>query len=201
MNTVPPAHAISSDPTSSDPTSSDPYCLPPWLQTTQALRARKQALWAAPSAELYGDLRFAADVSIWFQCVLRGDVNYIAIGAGSNIQDGSILHVTNAQPCIVGAGVTVGHRALLHACNIADGVLIGMGAIVLSGAEIGRGAVIAAGALVKEKAIVPPYTLMAGVPAKALRTLDATATAAAHSHWAAKYVALAQTYSAHKLSS
>ncbi|MCB0291720.1 MAG: gamma carbonic anhydrase family protein [Calditrichaeota bacterium] len=144
----------------------------------------------APGARVMGDVRLAAGASVWYNAVLRGDINYISIGERSNIQDGCILHLENEKPCIVGNDVTVGHGAILHGCVVEDGCLIGMGAIILSGAVIGRGSVIAAGALVREGALVAPFSLMAGLPAKRVRQLDES-TYETHLKWAAKYVKLA----------
>ena len=121
-------------------------------------------------AQIMGDVRIHKDASIWYNAVLRGDIDYIEIGERSNIQDGSILHVEHSGPCIIGKDVVVGHHVNLHGCIIEDGCLIGMGAIILSGAVIKKGSIIAAGALIKEKAVVEPGSLMAGIPAKKVRT-------------------------------
>lgn len=147
----------------------------------------------ARGAQVIGDVRLAAGASVWYNAVVRGDINYIEIGQRSNLQDGVIVHLENFLPCIVGNDVTVGHGAILHGCTIEDGCLIGMGAIVLSGAKIGRGSVIAAGALVKENAEIPPFSMMVGMPAKLLRTLDEGALQT-NLKWAAKYVALSEVH-------
>lgn len=124
------------------------------------------------SAQIIGDVRIAKDVSIWPQSVLRGDDhNYIEIGEGSNIQDGSICHVTPESPLVIGKMVTVGHRATLHACTIEDDVLIGIGAIVLDGAIIKKGAQVAAGAVVPPGKVIPEGTLAVGIPSKVIREL------------------------------
>jgi len=125
--------------------------------------------WVAPGAILIADVSLQDDVSIWYGAVLRGDGDSIAIGAGSNIQDGSVVHTDPGFPVTVGAGVSVGHRAVLHGCTVEDDVLIGMGAIIMNGARIGRGSLIAAGALVPEAAQIPPGSLVAGVPGKVRR--------------------------------
>jgi carbonic anhydrase/acetyltransferase-like protein (isoleucine patch superfamily) len=122
-------------------------------------------------ARLVGEVRLEAGASIWYNCVLRADLAAISVGANTNLQDGVLVHVENGQPCRIADHVTVGHGAILHACTVESGCLIGMGAIVLSGALIGRGSVIAAGALVRENARVEPFSLMAGVPARLVRRL------------------------------
>ncbi|NIT61724.1 MAG: gamma carbonic anhydrase family protein, partial [Aliifodinibius sp.] len=124
----------------------------------------------AKGAQIVGDVRLKAEASVWYNSVLRGDINYISIGQKTNIQDGTIVHLENDLPCIVGENVTVGHGAILHGCTIEEGCLIGMGATILSGAEIKKGSVIAAGAVVLEDTVVEPFSLMVGVPAKAIRT-------------------------------
>jgi carbonic anhydrase/acetyltransferase-like protein (isoleucine patch superfamily) len=158
----------------------------------------------APGAVLVGDVRVAAGASIWYGCVLRGDINFIEIGEGSNVQDGSVLHVSDDQPCVLGADVSVGHRAVVHACRIGDGVLVGMGAIVMDGACIGEGSVIAAGALVPKGMQVPAGSLVMGLPAKVVRSLEPAerqanrALAAKYRELAAQFQALDQTPSAVK---
>jgi carbonic anhydrase/acetyltransferase-like protein (isoleucine patch superfamily) len=130
-----------------------------------------KSAFVARGAQVIGDVRIAAQASIWFNSVLRGDINYISIGERTNIQDGCILHLENELPCVVGADVTVGHGAILHGCVIEENCLIGMGAIILSGVVIKKGSVIAAGALVRENSIVEPYSLMAGIPARLIRRI------------------------------
>lgn len=128
--------------------------------------------WVAPGAVVYGRVRLKARSSIWFGCVLRGDQEWIEVGADTNVQDGSILHVEHGGfPCILGDRVTLGHRAIVHGSIVGNGALIGIGAIVLSRCVIGEGALIAAGAVVMEGTRVPPHTLWAGCPAKPLREL------------------------------
>ena len=127
--------------------------------------------WVAPSADVIGTVRLAAGSSVWFNSVLRGDNDWIEIGEGSNVQDGSVLHTDPGIPLRVGAGVTIGHKALLHACSVGDGSLIGNGAIVLDGAVIGRGCVVAAGALVPPGMSVPEGVVVMGSPAKVVREL------------------------------
>ncbi|HEY9713002.1 MAG TPA: gamma carbonic anhydrase family protein, partial [Chroococcales cyanobacterium] len=107
--------------------------------------------------------------SIWFNCVLRGDINRIDIGSNTNIQDGCLLHVTHKHPLFVGERVTVGHGAILHGCRIEADCLISMGAVVLDGAVVGAGSIVAAGAVVAPSANVPPGSLVMGIPAKVVR--------------------------------
>ncbi len=129
--------------------------------------------WAAPNSSLIGNVSLAARASVWYSATLRAEFEPIEIGAGSNIQDGVTVHVDPGFPARIGAGVTVGHNAVLHGCTVEDDVLIGMGAIVLNGAVIGTGSLIAAGAVVAQGTVVPPRTLVAGVPGKVRRDLSA----------------------------
>jgi carbonic anhydrase/acetyltransferase-like protein (isoleucine patch superfamily) len=122
----------------------------------------------AENAVIIGDVEIGPRVNIWYNCVLRGDTNRIVIGAETNIQDGTVIHAETLDgPVLIGRRVTIGHNAIVHGCTVEDECLIGMGSIVLSYSKIGKGAVIAAGAVVKEHEVVPPHTIMAGVPAKA----------------------------------
>ena len=151
------------------------------------------SVFIARGAQIIGDVRLAEGSSIWYNAVLRGDINYVAVGAHSNIQDGSILHVVNDRPCVIKENVTVGHGVILHACTIEPECLIGMGAIILTGAVIGRGSIIAAGALIPENTVVEPFSLMVGIPARLLRTLDSE-NARTNRRWADKYVGIAQVH-------
>ena len=110
--------------------------------------------------------------SVWPNVTVRGDVNRIEIGRYTNIQDNAVLHVADKYACVVGDFVTVGHSALLHACTVEDHCLIGMHATVLDGAVVGRGSIVAAGAVVTKGTIIPPFSLVAGIPAKVIKTLD-----------------------------
>jgi carbonic anhydrase/acetyltransferase-like protein (isoleucine patch superfamily) len=131
-----------------------------------------QNVFLAPNATIIGDVHLGDDCSIWFGAVIRGDVNYIRIGARTNIQDLCMCHVTlNKWPLHIGAGVTVGHGVILHGCVIEDHCLIGMGARILDGAQVGPVALVAAGALVREGFVVPEKTLVAGIPAEVKREL------------------------------
>jgi carbonic anhydrase/acetyltransferase-like protein (isoleucine patch superfamily) len=147
----------------------------------------------APGAAVAGDVRLAEDVSVWYGCVLRGDLAPITVGARTNVQDGSVLHVADDGPCSVGADVIVGHRAMLHACRVEDACLIGMQATVLDDAVIGAGSVVGAGAVVTQRTIIPPRSLVLGVPAKVVKTLT-DAEEKFHRAHAAKYVRLKENY-------
>lgn len=126
--------------------------------------------FVAPGAVVIGDVTVGDGASIWYGCVLRGDEEAIEIGAMTNIQDGSIIHSTNGDgPTLIGAGVTIGHRAVLHGCRVHDGAMIGIGAIVLDGAVVERGAIVAAGAVVTPRTIVAAGQLWSGCPARPLR--------------------------------
>jgi carbonic anhydrase/acetyltransferase-like protein (isoleucine patch superfamily) len=125
------------------------------------------------SAQVIGDVAIGPESSIWMHVVVRGDVNRIRIGARTNIQDGTVVHVMHdTHPTDVGDDVTVGHAAVLHGCTIADRVLIGMGSILLNGATIGADSIVAAGSLVTERTVVPPRSLVMGRPAVVRRTLS-----------------------------
>ena len=120
--------------------------------------------WVAPTAVIIGDVEIGPDASVFYGCVLRGDVNAIRVGARTNIQDNSVLHVDADAPCILGDDVTIGHMALVHGTTVGDGTLVGMKSTLLSRSVIGAGALIAAGAVVTRP--VPAFALMAGVPAR-----------------------------------
>ena len=128
--------------------------------------------WIAPDANVIGNVQLASAVSIWFGSTLRGDDEPITIGAGTNLQEQTVIHVDPGFPCTVGENCTIGHKALLHGCTIGDGTLIGMGATILNGAQIGRGCLVGAGALVTEGKVIPDGSLVLGMPAKVVRTLD-----------------------------
>ncbi|WP_040795235.1 gamma carbonic anhydrase family protein [Nocardia higoensis] len=134
-----------------------------------------ESAWLAPNATVIGQVRLAAEVSIWYSAVLRGDLEQITIGERTNIQDGCVLHADPGFPLTIGSGVSVGHNAILHGCTVGDDVLVGMGATVLNGAVIGAGSLIAANALIPEGAQIPPGSLVAGVPGKVRRELDEAA--------------------------
>jgi carbonic anhydrase/acetyltransferase-like protein (isoleucine patch superfamily) len=148
----------------------------------------------APTAVVLGDVVIGRDASVWYGCVLRGDTERIAIGAGTNIQDLTVCHTDTGFPLVVGKGVTVGHRCVLHGCTIEDDCLIGMGAIVMNGAVIGHGSIVAAGATILEKTVVPPLSLVAGVPGAIKRTLPEASTLEAARTSAQHYLGLAAAH-------
>ena len=121
--------------------------------------------WVAPNATLTGRVTLGDRTSIWFGCVLRGDLEPISIGDETNVQDLTVVHVDRGCPAVVGSRVTIGHRAVIHGCSIDDDAVIGMGAVLLSGSRVGRGALVAAGAVLREGFEVPPGAIAAGVPA------------------------------------
>ncbi|MCO6450320.1 MAG: gamma carbonic anhydrase family protein [Caldilineales bacterium] len=130
------------------------------------------SVFIAPNATIVGHVIIAAEASVWFGAVLRGDVERIEIGRGSNIQDNVVIHADPGYPTLIGENVTVGHGAVVHGCVIEDGALIGMNATILNGAHIGAEAVIGAGAVVPPGAHIPPASLAVGIPARTVRTLD-----------------------------
>lgn len=128
--------------------------------------------WIAPGCYVIGDIALEEKSSIWFGSTLRGDNERITIGAGSNVQENCVLHTDMGFPLTVGAGCTIGHKAMLHGCTIGENSLIGMGATVLNGAVIGKNCLIGAGALITEGKVIPDGSLVMGVPGKVIRTLD-----------------------------
>lgn len=129
-------------------------------------------VFLAAGARVIGDVVLGENVSVWFNAVIRGDVERVRIGKNTNIQDNAVIHVTHFDnPTKVGENVTVGHGAILHGCTIGDGALIGMKAVVLDRAVVGEGALVAAGAVVRPNTEIPPHTLVAGIPAKVVRPL------------------------------
>jgi carbonic anhydrase/acetyltransferase-like protein (isoleucine patch superfamily) len=146
-----------------------------------------EGAWVAPGAILVGKIALRRGASVWYGCVLRSDMEgaAIVIGEDSNLQDGSVVHVDENLPCLIGARVIVGHGAILHACVVEDDAMIAMGATVLSGARIGRGSVVAAGAVVPEGMDVPPGVIVAGVPAKVRREMTEADRARLEHGWKA----------------
>lgn len=130
------------------------------------------SVFIAPTAVIVGRTKIAEGASIWFHCVVRGDINQIEIGKNTNIQDGCLLHVTNQNALIVGDRVTVGHGAVLHGCKIESDCLISMAAVVLDGAVVGAGSIVAAGSVVPPGAVIPPNSLVMGVPGKVVRSVS-----------------------------
>lgn len=147
---------------------------PSWLEDlgTRVRPRVHRTAYVARSADVVGDVELAEEVSVWYGCVLRGDIAPITVGPRSNLQDLTVVHVDVDRPTRIGAGVGVGHRAIIHGCDIEDECLIGMGAVVLSHARIGRGSLVAAGAVVTEGTEAPPGSLLVGVPAKVVREVD-----------------------------
>ena len=141
--------------------------------------------WIAPNAVVIGKVRLEVDASVWWGAVLRGDNEPIIVGRGSNVQDGTICHTDPGTPLVIGPYVTVGHMAMLHGCEIGEGSLIGIGAVVLNGARIGRNCLIGANALVTEGKDIPDGSMVLGTPGKIIRQLSEdeirrNAKAAAH---------------------
>ena len=147
--------------------------------------------WVAESAVVIGDVQMAAGSSLWPTSVARGDLEQISIGAGSNVQDGAVLHGDPGQPVRIGADVTVGHRAVIHGATLEDGCLVGIGAIVLNGVTVGAGALVAAGSVVTKD--VPPGTLVMGAPAAVKRELSPEAIDEQRCH-ARRYAQLAASH-------
>ena len=132
-------------------------------------------VWVAPDAQVMGKVVMAAGSSAWFGAVLRGDNDPITVGEGSNLQEHVVCHTDPGSPVVIGAYVTVGHKAMIHGCEIGDGSLIGMGATILNGAKIGNNCLVGAGALVTEGKEIPDNSLVVGMPGKVIRQLDAAA--------------------------
>lgn len=134
--------------------------------------------WVAPDANVIGNVILHAGVGIWFCATLRGDNEPIEIGAGTNVQENTVMHSDMGYPVRIGRNCTIGHKAMIHGCEIGDETLIGMGATILNGAKIGAGCLIGAGALVTEGKDIPDGSLVMGMPGKVVRTLDAEGRAA-----------------------
>ncbi len=133
----------------------------------------EQALFIAANATIVGDVTLGSDTTVWYSATLRGDMAPITIGRGTNVQDNAVIHVNNGMPTHLGENITVGHGAILHACTIGSGTLVGMGAIVLDGATVGEDSLVAAGAVVPPNKSYPPRSLLMGSPAKVVRELTA----------------------------
>ncbi len=130
------------------------------------------SVYIAPNASIIGKVVIGKKSSVWFNTVIRGDVDAISIGEETNVQDLTMLHVDAGEPLVIGNRVTIGHRCILHGCTVGDNCLIGMGATVMNGSRIGEGSVIAAGAVILENTEIPPFSLVAGIPGKIKRTFD-----------------------------
>lgn len=131
----------------------------------------ERARFVAQDAVVAGAVTLGEDVTLWYGVVARAEYSTVTIGARSNVQDGTVLHADPGSPCTVGEDVTIGHRAVIHGCTLEDGVLVGMGAVVLNGAVVGAGSLVAAGAVVREGQVIPPNSLVAGVPAEVRKDL------------------------------
>lgn len=150
-------------------------------------------VFIAPGAAIVGDVELGDDASIWYGCVLRGDVNRIAVGPRSNLQDGVVVHLGDHDPTTVAQDVVVGHRAVLHGCHVGAATLVGIGAVLLDGVRVGEGCIIGAGAVVTAGTEIPPHSLVLGAPAKVVRSLGGE-DEAFHRALAAKYVRLAHNH-------
>lgn len=153
------------------------------------------AAFVAPNATVVGDVVLGPRSSVWYGCVLRGDINRIEIGEGTNVQDGTIVHLADTHGVRVGRHTTIGHAAIIHACEIGDECLIGMGATVLDGAKIGDGCIVGANALVTQRFVAPPGSMVLGAPAKVVRPLTETERAGLRG-WAEKYERVAAAHAA-----
>jgi carbonic anhydrase/acetyltransferase-like protein (isoleucine patch superfamily) len=160
----------------------------------EAFLRRKPVLgknvYIARGAVVLGDVTLGDGASVWYNAVVRGDINRIVVGAGSNIQDNAVLHLADDFPCVVGNYVTIGHSAIIHACSIGDECLIGMGAVILDGAQLGAQCLVGAKALITQHSKIPAGSLVLGAPAKIIRPLTPKERGGLK-YWAEKYVATA----------
>lgn len=154
-----------------------------------------RAAFVAADATVLGAVTLGAQSSVWYGCVLRGDINSIVIGEGSNVQDGTIVHLADDYGVRVGNYTTIGHAAIIHACDIGNECLIGMGATILDGAQIGDRCIVGANALVTQRFVAPPGSMILGAPAKVVRPLT-EAEKNGLRHWAEKYIAVATAHAA-----
>ena len=155
-------------------------------------------VYISRGAVVVGDVTLGDSASVWYNAVLRGDINRIVVGHHSNVQDGAVLHLADEYPCIVGDYVTVGHSAIVHACTVGDECLIGMGAVILDGAELGAQCIVGARALVTQRTKIPPGSMVLGSPAKVVRQLTEQERTGLK-YWAEKYAANAAYCLAHKI--
>jgi len=155
-----------------------------------------RAAFIAPCAEIHGAVTIGQKSSVFYKCVLRGDIQDIIIGEGTNIQDGTIIHTADEYPAIIGDYVTVGHGAIIHACTIGNECLIGMRATVLDGSVIGDHCLIAAGAVVTPRTVIPPGSMVMGAPAKVKRQLSQEEKKNLRALWAEKYIHVAGAHAA-----
>ena len=154
-----------------------------------------QAEYVAANATVIGDVTLGAHSSVWYGCVLRGDINSIVIGEGTNVQDLAVVHLADDYGVRVGSYTTIGHAAIIHACDIGNECLIGMGATVLDGARIGDRCIVGANALVTQRFAAPPGSMILGAPAKVIRPLTDQEMSGLRP-WAEKYVAVAKAHAA-----
>ncbi len=152
-----------------------------------------QTAFIAPGAVVVGRVSLGKHSSIWYNAVVRADMDSITVGDETNIQDSCVIHVDEGYPCVIGSRVGVGHRVVLHGCTIEDECLIGMGSVLLNGVHVGRGSVIGAGAVLTEEMDVPPGSLVVGVPARVIRPIDETLRARIDANWT-HYVAEAEEH-------
>lgn len=157
------------------------------------------AAFVAPSADVMGAVVLKKDSSLWYQTVLRGDIQTITIGEGTNVQDGTVVHLADDGPVVVGDYTTIGHQAMIHACTIGNETLIGMGAVILDYAVIGSQCIVGAGALVTKGTVIPDGSMVLGAPAKVVRALTPEERAGLRP-WAEKYVHVARAHAARRAS-
>ena len=143
------------------------------LNLDRSLPNVDSSCFIAPNAMLIGSVTLGAESSVWYQCVLRGDVSTITVGERTNVQDGTIVHADPGFPTVIGSDVTIGHGAIVHGAIVEDGCLVGIRATLLNGCRIGAGSVVGAGALVTEGMVVPPNSLVMGIPAKIIKEVPA----------------------------
>lgn len=141
-------------------------------QLGEARVAAEGDYWVADSASVLGKVLLKQDASVWFNAVLRGDNDQITVGEGSNVQDGAVLHTDPGYPLVIGSHVTIGHKVMLHGCEIGDGSLVGINAVVLNGAKIGKNCLIGANALITEGKVIPDNSMVLGSPGKVVKTLS-----------------------------
>lgn len=153
------------------------------------------AAFVAPNATVLGDVKLGSLSSVWYGCVLRGDINSIRIGEGSNIQDLTMVHLADDYGVTIGRHCTIGHSAVIHACEIGDECLIGMGSTILDGAKIGDRCIVGANALVTQRFVAPPGSMILGSPAKIVRSLTDDEKRGLHG-WAEKYIEVAKAHAA-----
>lgn len=152
-----------------------------------------KAAFVAPNATVMGNVILGAGSSVWYGCVLRGDINSISVGEGSNVQDGTIVHLADEYGVQVGSYTTIGHAAIIHACQIGNECLIGMGATILDGAKIGDRCIVGANALVTQRFVAPAGSMILGAPAKVVRPLTDEEQRSLR-RWAEKYIEVAKTH-------